>query len=146
MAVPTKREATTLPELFDRLADWRWPLRRPFMDAVLEDAQMPPVDMFKEDGKLVVKVALPGAKPEEIEATVEDDVVRIRREYKEEKEEKQKDYYYKEQRSGSFSRELRLPERVEASTAEAELKDGELTIRFVPEGPSPSSSRIAIKS
>ena len=148
MALPAKREPTTLPELFDRLSDWRWPFARPWPDLwrAVGTSEMPAVDMFKENGNIVVKAQIPGAKPDEIDASIDDDVLTIRRQHKEEKEEKDKDYYYKEQRSESFVRELQLPERVDQSKTQADLKDGMLTIKMVPAGPSPSASKITIKS
>lgn len=111
-----------MEELFTRFFDRDW--RAPFAPMVDE----PAVDVFRQNGTVVVKAAMPGAKPEEIEASVEGDVLTLRRTYDETKEEKDKTYYYKEQRTGSFYRQLQLPDAVETDKVVAELKDGMLTI------------------
>lgn len=147
MALPTKREPVTLPELFDRFGEWRWPFSRTLPDVWRSFSEgTPAVDMFRENGNIVVKAEIPGATPEEIEATVEGDVLTIRRQHKEEKEEKEKAYYYKEQRSESFVRQLQLPERVDQAKTEATLKDGVLTIKLTPSGPAPGTHKIAIQA
>ena len=147
MPLPARRE-TTLADLFDRMTGWPLlrPLRWPLTDVrLLENEDLPAVDMFKENGNIVVKAAMPGAKAEEIEASVHNNILTIKREYSEEKEETKKDYYFKEQRSGSFLRQLQLPETVDESKVEAELKDGMLTIKLAAAGPAPGEKKIAIK-
>jgi HSP20 family protein len=118
----TTQTPATLDELFNRFLDreWRFPFATP---------DEPAVDVYRQNGTVVVKAAMPGAKPEEIEASIEGDTLTLRRTYEEAKEEKDKSYFYKEQRSGSFYRQIQLPEAVESAKAEAELKDGMLTIK-----------------
>ncbi len=145
MALPTKTQPSTLPELFDRFSDWRWPFTRTWPEVWRSFGEtLPAVDMFRENGTIVVKAEIPGATADEVEATVEGDVLTIRRQHKQEKEEKEKSYYYREQRSESFVRQLQLPERVDEAKTEATLKDGVLTIKLTPAGPAPATQKIPI--
>jgi HSP20 family protein len=129
------RTPTTMDDLLSRVVDREWHL--PFLPSAAVDE--PAVDVYRQNGTLVVKAAMPGAKPEEIQASIEGDLLTLRRTYEEAKEEKEKDYYYKEQRSGSFYRQVQLPDAVDADKIEAHLKDGVLTVI------APVSSTIAAK-
>jgi HSP20 family protein len=64
----------------------------------------------------------------DIELTVSNDVLTIKGERKEEKEEKNKDYHISERRYGSYQRSFRLPEAVDDSKIEAKFKNGLLTV------------------
>ena len=86
------------------------------------------VDVYEEKGNVVAKMTLPLVKPDDIDVTIEDDVLTVSGRRDEEEEIDEKDYYSKEIRRGSFSRSVRLPKSVKASEAKAVSKDGELTI------------------
>src|SRR3989344_3706512 len=86
------------------------------------------VDLYEEKGNIVAKMNLPGIDPEKIKVTVEDDILRISGSREEEKEEKDKHYYSKEIRRGSFERAVRLPKSVDSKKIDAAYKDGILEI------------------
>jgi HSP20 family protein len=71
---------------------------------------------------------LPGLDAKNIELSVSDDVLTIKGEKKEEKEEKTKDRYVSERRYGSFRRSVQLPSSVDAGKIEANYKSGVLTV------------------
>jgi HSP20 family protein len=106
---------------------------------------MPPVDVYEEGEAVVVKAELPGLKKEEVDIQIAGDVVTISgKKEKEEKVEK-KDYYRYERESGSFSRSVALPAKVQAEKATAELKDGVLLLRAPKaEGVATSSLKIDV--
>ncbi|SRR5581483_990599 len=142
MRDPWRTEIRRLAEVMERLASWPWdwlPCEPP------SGKLQPAVDMFKEDGRIVVKIGLPGAKPEEIEATIEGDVLTVRRLRTEPQEPAERDYFVREQYSSSFTRTLRLPNDVDADRAEAKLKDGMLTVTLLSSGPTPPQKKLAIK-
>ncbi|MEK6730390.1 MAG: Hsp20/alpha crystallin family protein, partial [Planctomycetota bacterium] len=66
-------------------------------------AWMPPIDLAETEDKLTVKAEIPGIDPKEVEISVKDNILHIKGEKKEEKEEKGKNYYRMERRYGSFS-------------------------------------------
>jgi HSP20 family protein len=87
-----------------------------------------PIDMYQEKDNLVVKAALPGVKPEELDITVADDILTIRGEHKEEQETKEDDYLYRERYYGAFSRSVAIPMKVKGDKAEASFEEGVLTL------------------
>lgn len=104
----------------------------------------PSVDVVKKDDRLVLRANLPGVKPDEVKVEVEDDVLTVSGEHKEEKEEKEKDYVRRERRFGSFSRSMSLPPGVKAEDIEATTEDGVLEVT-VPLPKSEEKETVEIK-
>ncbi|MBN1916041.1 Hsp20/alpha crystallin family protein [Candidatus Dojkabacteria bacterium] len=86
------------------------------------------VDVFEKDGKVVAEMSLPGVDPDNVNIEVEDGHLRISGSREEEKETKDKNYYSKEIKRGSFERIVRLPSAVQADKAEAEYEKGVLRV------------------
>lgn len=86
------------------------------------------VDVYEEKGNVVAKMSLPGVKSEELDISLEDNMLTISGRREEEKETDKKDYYSKEIRRGSFSRSVSLPKSVDATKTEAKYENGELVI------------------
>ncbi len=89
---------------------------------------MPAVDMYQTDDDVVVKTAIPGIKPEDVQISVTGDTLTIKGELKEKNDNKQKAYQIREQRWGTFERTLSLPTDVKADKATADFENGVLTI------------------
>ena len=88
------------------------------------------VDEFQEDGMHVIKAELPGIDPEhDVEVTVDNGVLHIAAEHRQEEKVDGKDYFRRELRYGSFRRDLPLPEGVTDADVKATYKDGMLEIR-----------------
>ncbi len=87
-----------------------------------------PLDLYETGDALVVKAALPGFRPEDVDISIQGDVLTIRGELKHEEKVERENYYRRELRHGTFSRSLPLPVRVEHEKAEAEFEQGVLTI------------------
>lgn len=103
----------------------------PMMERESERGELihsPPVELCEKDGKLQLKTQLPGIKREDIDVEITEDCIKIKAETKEEKEEKEENVYRSEFRYGRFMRNIPLPEDVKSDEAEAEFKDGILTI------------------
>lgn len=88
----------------------------------------PRVDVVEDDGSITVKAELPGIEKKDIDIALEDDVLTIRGEKKQETEETGKHYHRVERSYGTFYRSLRLPAEVEREKIEAACKDGILSI------------------
>ena len=89
-----------------------------------------PVEVSTTDTDIEVKAALPGVKPDEVEITVQNDVLTIRAEHKDTSEEKQRDYYRREIRYGAFHRSMSLPVSVDSDKAEAKFENGVLSLKL----------------
>lgn len=86
------------------------------------------VDVYEEKNDVIAKMSLPGVKAEEVDISIEDDMLTISGRREEEKEVNKKDYYSKEIRRGSFTRSVSLPRSVDAGKAEAKYENGELVV------------------
>jgi HSP20 family protein len=87
-----------------------------------------PIDIYQDKKNLVVKAALPGVKPEELDITIADDILTIRGEHKEEQESEEDDYIHRERYYGAFSRSVAIPTKVKSDKAEASFEEGVLTL------------------
>ncbi len=89
---------------------------------------MPAVDMYQTDDEVVVKLAVPGMKPEDVQISVTGDTLSIKGETKEESDAKEKAYHIRERRWGSFERTITLPTAVKSDKAHAEFENGVLSV------------------
>jgi HSP20 family protein len=120
---------TDLRSTMDRLFDEGFSRPWRFINTEAYDASMP-VEVAETDGELVVKASLPGVKPEEVDVTVQNDVLTIKAEHKETEEEGKREFYRREIRYGSFARSFSLPVKVDADQAEASYDNGVLMLRL----------------
>ena len=119
------REMMTLREAMDRLFDDAFTRPINLRDGGLS---APAVDMYQTDDEVVVKVALPGFKADEVQINVTGDVLSLRGELKREEEQKDKAWHMREHRWSSFERSIALPTEVTADKAVADFENGILTI------------------
>ena len=86
------------------------------------------VDMFETSDHLVVKASVPGVKPENLDITIQGDLLTIKGEMQEDQENKQGRYHYRERRVGAFSRTVTLPYPIENDKVQASFEHGVLTL------------------
>ena len=135
------REMMTLREAMDRLFDDAF--TRPLS---LRDAwSVPAIDMYQTDDDIVVKAALPGIKPDEVQINVTGEVLTLKGETKQANETKEKAYHIREQRWGAFERSIVLPTEVVADKAKADFENGVLTITL-PKAEEVKPKTISIKT
>ena len=120
---------TDLRSTMDRLFDEGFSRPWRFINAESYEASMP-VEVSETDNELVVQAALPGVNPDEVDVTVNNDVLTIKGEHKETTEEGKREFYRREIRYGSFNRSFTLPVKVDADQAEAHFDNGVLTLRL----------------
>ena len=90
----------------------------------------PQVDIAASGKEYTVTVEVPGANEEDIRVEISNNTMTIRGEKKQEKENKEKDYYRIERSYGSFQRVLSLPDDVDQENIEASFKKGVLYIKM----------------
>jgi HSP20 family protein len=88
----------------------------------------PRVDIAETDKEFSIKAEIPEVKKEDVKVTVDNGVLTIRGERKQEKEEKDKKFHRVERFYGSFMRSFTLPDNVDESEIEASFKDGMLNL------------------
>jgi HSP20 family protein len=86
------------------------------------------VDVYETVSALVIKAALPGVKPDEVDITIDGDTLTITGELKADEASADRQYHRRELHVGSFERALRLPERFEAAKTDAAFENGILTL------------------
>lgn len=88
----------------------------------------PTVDVYEDKDNVVVKAAIPGFKPEDVDITLTGNTLSLTGELKEESEQKDTNYLRRETRTGSFSRTIELPTGLQSDKADAKFENGILTI------------------
>ena len=78
----------------------------------------------------MIQSTIAGVKPEDLDISIENDVVTISGERQNAVQDKGKNYFYQECFWGAFSREIILPEEVDGGRAEATMKEGVFTLRI----------------
>lgn len=101
---------------------------------------MPSVDISETDAAYLIKGEIPGVKKEDVKVTIQDGMLTIQGERKQEKEDKGKKFHRVECSYGSFVRSFRVPDDADESTVKAEFKDGMLNVTL------PKSAKAKPKS
>lgn len=104
-----------------------------------------PLDVVQDGDNVVVKATLSGINPDDIDVTIEDGILTIVGETKEEHEEKRENYLLRERRTGKFRRTLRLPDTVDADKTETTYENGVLTVTF-PKVEAKKAKKLEIKA
>jgi len=86
------------------------------------------LDIYETDENIVVELAVPGVKPEDIEVTVTGDMLMIKGKLEAEEETNERSYHLRERRYGSFVRSVTLPAPVQVDQTSAEFENGVLTL------------------
>ncbi len=94
------------------------------------DFYKPAMDVYETDKEIVVKTHLPGFNSENVDISIEDNILRITGKIEEEIEDKKKGYWKKEIRQGSFERMVQLPSGVKPEEINAEYEKGVLQIKI----------------
>ena len=105
----------------------------------------PNMDISETDKVLEITAELPGLEKKDIELNVADNLLTIRGEKKNEREEKNKDYYPVERSYGSFARSVELPSGVKIEDIAAEIANGVLKITVQKPAPK-QAKKIEIKT
>jgi HSP20 family protein len=123
-----RREVDQLFEDFDR-DFWRPSLRRSFdFEPFWERVSAPAADITEREKDYQITVEMPGMSEKDVELKITNDMLTIKGEKNEEKEQKRKDYHVSERRYGAFERSFRLPDGIDRDKIEAAFGKGVLTI------------------
>lgn len=97
-------------------------------DGSYGSAWAPAVDIHERDDAYVIEAELPGLAKEDIKVSIENNVLTLRGERSSEKKDHRGEYLRMERSYGSFVRSFTLPTTIKSEKAEAEYRDGILTI------------------
>jgi len=139
---------------FSELMSLRQAMERLFEDSFVTPSRIlstfgpgaaTPIDMYHTANDVVIRAALAGVKPEEVDITITGDTLTIKGETKAEQEIKREDYLYQEHRYGTFSRSVTLPSGLNSDKAEASFDNGILTLT-IPKSEEIKPKQIKVKA
>jgi HSP20 family protein len=106
-----------------------------------------PLDIFEQENRLFVRASLPGVKPENLNVNLEEGVLTISGETKDEFSNPTGRVYHREHTYGKFVRSVRVPDEVDESAIDAQFDNGVLTVSMPVNKPQPPQPRqIPIRS
>ena len=132
------------------LIKWSPNIFEPFeeMDSMLDSFSpqgaksfAPAIDMYEDKNNVIVETQLAGVNSDEVDISIENDVLIIRGKSEKKTEIDEKEYYKKEIRRGSFYRSVQLPTHVLSDKAKAEAIDGVLKIT-IPKAPESKNKKV----
>ena len=91
---------------------------------------VPPVDIYEDEKKVVIKLEVPGIEEKDLQVNVEDHTLTVRGERKFESEEKEENFHRIERRYGSFYRSFTLPTTVDTENVDAKYSAGVLRVEL----------------
>jgi len=132
--VSGQTDAGTKPRLLTDLRDeidrlWETALANPWraFRTYSKEPVFPPIDVFEKDGELRIHAELPGTAEQDVEITVEGDVLAITGEKIDETQ--TQDFYRRERSYGRFARRIDLPDGAQKDQIEARFEGGVLKVR-----------------
>jgi HSP20 family protein len=93
-----------------------------------EGVWSPSVDVSEDKDNVIIKAEMPGVSKDDVRISVQDNVLTLKGEKKQEKEEKDKNYHRTERSYGSFCRSFQLPTTVKTDKIKASYKGGVLSV------------------
>lgn len=100
-------------------------------DSALTTASfVPPVDVYEDPQKVVLKLEVPGIEEKDLDVRVENHTLTVKGERKFEKEEKEENFHRIERRYGSFYRAFTLPSTVDTEHVQANYNAGVLKLEL----------------
>ena len=102
------------------------------------------IDVYQTDTDVVIKSTIAGVKPEDLDVSMNNDMITIKGERRNEESVSDENYYYQECYWGGFSRSVVLPVEVVAEKIEASLKNGILTIKL-PKADTTKTKKITVR-
>lgn len=114
-------------------------------EAPEEDGGQLTIDVYQTPNEIVVESPIAGVAPEDIDISITPETVTIKGKRERETHIKDEDYVYQECYWGRFSRSVVLPQEVDADKAEANIKNGVLTITL-PKLNRLKSKKLKVKS
>ncbi len=142
------RDTLSLSDMMDRMLRSAYVRPSDLTLPFSEGTQAMPVDVVENKDGFIVKASVPGYEPEDINVSIENDVLTISAEYKNEQPQENKDdeqVRWQERYYGSVQRSFSLPTDVDPNGAQATLEHGVLTL-VLPKAESVKPKKITVQA
>jgi HSP20 family protein len=121
-----------------------------FNDAIDEAAQrgsawLPAAEGRLDDGTYIIRLAMPGVDPKDVEVSWMENVLTVKGERKADQDTTGTGYFFRELAYGAFQRSFELPEGIDVAHVEAKYANGMLEVR-VPAPQATIRRTIAVKA
>ncbi|MET0528517.1 MAG: Hsp20/alpha crystallin family protein [Microvirga sp.] len=103
------------------------------------------MNVSETDKEIRITAELPGVSEQDIDISLDDDVLTIRGEKKFERKDDKENFHFVERSYGSFQRSLRLPYAVDSEQVQASFENGVLTVTVPKTGRQERSRRIQVQ-
>ncbi|MBV9735028.1 MAG: Hsp20/alpha crystallin family protein [Acidisphaera sp.] len=107
---------------------------------------VPHMDVSETDKEVQVQLEMPGVEEKDVEVSLNEDVLTIRAEKRQEQKQEKHDFHFTERSYGTFQRSLRLPFPIEAEQVQAHFRNGVLQVTLPKAQPQDRSRRIQVKA
>ena len=134
---------STMKKEMDRVFDRFWDEGVPQLPSMGDWA--PAMDVSETKDAVMVKAEVPGMESKDIQLSLQDQILTLKGEKKQEREETEEHYYRMERSYGAFVRTVRLPATVDGSKVTATFKNGLLTVTL-PKSATAKGPTIPIKA
>ena len=128
-----------LERFFDRMGEYKWDEFPALGDWA------PSMDVSETKEAIMVKAEVPGMEAGDIQISLQEQILTIKGEKRQEKEEKEARYHRLERTYGAFTRSVRLPVAVDGSKVTAAFKNGLLTVTL-PKTAAAKGTMIPVKA
>ena len=128
-------ETTDEPEEEENEGEW--------LEEDFEEGQLS-IDVYQDPKSLIIKSTIAGVKPEDIDISINNDMLTIRGKREMNEDIHEENYLYRECYWGSFSRSIILPVEIEADKIDATLENGVLTV-ILPKAKNAQQISIKVK-
>lgn len=118
-----RRLSTALDEAFNG-----WPFPQEEEGGAITSSWYPACDVFEEKDSVKILAELPGVKPEDVKLSLENNLLTIRGEKKQQAEERTERVHRYERSYGAFERSFALPSTVDPDKISASFQNGILTV------------------
>ena len=122
------RELRSLQDEMNRLFMSNYSQRGASEEGFSSGAWNPQVDIFENKDQIVLEAELPGMKPDDVNISIENNILTIHGERKFEKKDEKDNFHRVERSYGSFTRSFTLPPTVSSENANAEFENGVLRL------------------
>jgi HSP20 family protein len=99
-------------------------------DLVTATGFVPPVDIYEDENKLVLKVEIPGMRQEDLDVRMENNTLTVKGERSFQTEEKEENFHRVERRYGTFYRAFTVPNTIDPESIKADYEAGVLRIEL----------------